>query len=177
MNASIERLIKNLCNARRSWEVWCFMSGLNNNLKQVNREVRQKVEDDKLLFHLRYLAMKDYYIELYKVLKKSTNNKDNIFKLLESNLEISSPEKKVLISEAIDGLTSANEIISDVCNVRDKFYAHLDHDYESYISRKSYVKDTLHLFCLIESGIIALTSKDVLVKHLNKIPSWDEYTI
>jgi hypothetical protein len=60
-NSSLFRLLKNYSNARKNWESWCFMSGLNNELKQVDRETKQKVDNNPLLFHLRFLAMKDYH--------------------------------------------------------------------------------------------------------------------
>ena len=69
MSNSVDRLIKNYCNARKSWEVWCYLSGFDNDLKISKKEVRQTVDDNPLFFHLRYLSMKDYYIELYKVVK------------------------------------------------------------------------------------------------------------
>lgn len=174
MSNSIDRLLKNYINARKSWEVWCFMSGLNNELKQEFIATKLKVDDSPLLTHLRYLAMKDYHIELYKVLKKSTNNKDNIFTILEKRVR-SNPKNKLELEEALQLLIDDIDIITDHCNIRDKFYAHLDKKYEDYTSKKSYVVDTGNLFYLVEKAIIALTSDERLKQELAKIESRDDY--
>ena len=100
MGSKIERLLKNYSNARKSWEAWCFMSGLNNELKQEFRATKLQVENSPLLSHLRYLALKDYHIELYKVLKKSPSNKDNIFNLLEKRV-LSNPKNKLEVEKAL----------------------------------------------------------------------------
>ena len=174
MSNSIDRLIKNYCNARKSWEAWCFMSGLNNDLKQEFRASKLKVDNSPLLSHLRYLAMKDYHIELYKVLKNTTNNKDNIFTLLEKKIR-SNQKNKLEEEKALQELNAKLPIINDHCNIRDKFYAHLDKKYEDYISIKGYVVDTGNLFFLVEKAIIVLTSDKRLKMELAKIESRDDY--
>ena len=68
-------------------------------------------------------------------------------------------------------------IVNDHCDIRDKFYAHLDKDYETYTSKKSYVADTGNLFYIVEMGIIALTSEEQLKKELEKIDSSDDYSV
>lgn len=176
MSKSIDRLIKNYTNARKSWEVWCFMSGLNNELKQEFRATKLQVENSPLLSHLRYLAMKDYHIELYKILKESSKNKDNIFILIEKRIR-SNPKNKADVELALTELKNSNDIVGDICNVRDKFYAHLDKDYLKYISKKSYVKDTHNIFVLIEKAIIVLTSIERLNSELNKIESREDYAL
>lgn len=152
------------------------MSGLNNELKQVDRKTKQKVDNEPLLFHLRFLAMKDYHIELYKVLKETPNNKDNIFLLLSKKIR-SNPRNKADVELAITELKNSNEIVEDICNVRDKFYAHLDKDYLKYTSKKSYVKDTHNLFVAVEKAIIALTSLEQLMAELDKIDSREDYSL
>ncbi len=174
MSKSIDRLIKNYSNARKSWEAWCFMSGLNKGFEQVDRETKQKVDNNPLLFHLRFLAMKDYHIELYKVLKESSNNKDNIFLLLSKKIR-SNPKNKSEIETALKELIAESTIINDHCNIRDKFYAHLDKNYEDFTSKKSYVTDTGNLFYLVEKAIIALTSDERLKDELSKIESRNDY--
>lgn len=174
MSKSIDRLIKNYSNARKSWEAWCFMSGLNDGVKQVNRETKNLVDNNPLFFHLRFLAMKDYHIELYKVLKESPNNKDNIFLLLSKRIR-SNPKNKSEVETAIKELIAESTIIADHCNIRDKFYAHLDKNYEDFTSKKSYVTDTGNLFYLVEKAIIALTSDERLKDELAKIESRNDY--
>jgi hypothetical protein len=176
MSNSIDRLLKNYCNARKSWEAWCFMSGLNNDLKQEFRASKLKVDNSPLLSHLRYLAMKDYHIELYKVLKNTLNNKDNVYALLEKRLR-SNPKNKTEVEKALQAFNSEKAIVIDLCVIRDKFYAHLDKDYEKYTSKKQYVVDIRNVFHIVEMGIIALTSEEELKKELAKIESRDDYRI
>ena len=174
MSNSINRLLKNYSNARKSWEAWCFMSGLNKDLNQEFRASKSKVDNSSLLSHLRYLAMKDYHIELYKVLKNTLNNKDNVFSLLEKKLR-SNPKNKTEVEKALQGLDSALPLINDHCDIRDKFYAHLDKNYENYTSKKGYVVDTGNLFFIVETAIIALTSHERLMEELAKIESRNDY--
>ena len=175
-NKTLERLLKNYINARKSWETWCFMSGLNIELKQEFRAIKLQVDNSPLLSHLRYLAMKDYHIELYKVLKNTTNNKDNVYTLLEKRVR-SNPKNKSEVEIALQMLNTEMAIVIDHCDIRDKFYAHLDKDYLKYTSKKSYVKDTHNLFHIVEMGIIALTSEEQLKKQLAKIDSRNDYDI
>ena len=174
MDSKIDRLLKNYCNARKSWEAWRFMSGLNIDIEQVDIETMQKVDNNSLLFHLRFLAMKDYHIELYKVLKKTQNNKENIYNLLEKRIR-SNPKNKSELEKALQLLNAEMAIVNDHCDIRDKFYAHLDKDYENYTSKKSYVNDTSNLFHIVEIGIIALTSEEQLKNGMAKIDSSDDY--
>lgn len=176
MGSKIDRLLKNYSNARKSWEAWCFMSGLNNELKQEYRTTKLQVDNSPLLSHLRYVAMKDYHIELYKVLKNTLNNKDNINILLEKRFR-SNPKNKSEVEKALQAINSETTIINAHCEIRDKFYAHLDKGYENYTSKKSYVVDTGNLFHIIEMCIIALTSEEQLKKELEKINSRDDYRI
>jgi hypothetical protein len=175
-NSSLSQLLKNYSNARKSWEVWCYMSGLSNECKQEFRATKLQVDNSTLLSHLRSLAMKDYHIELYKVLKNTLNNKDNIFTLLEKRVR-SNPKNKLEVEKALQVLNAEMKIINDHCHIRDKFYAHLDKDYEKFTSKKTYVADTGNLFHIVEMGIIALTSEEQLKKELEKIDSRDDYRI
>ena len=158
---SIDRLLMNYSNALKSWEVWCFMSGLDNELKQKDRETKSKVDKDPLLFHLRFLAMKDLHIELYKILRKSKNNQDNIFYLLADEIRKKPNEGEGVAAKLIEEKLNKSKLLTDaVCVARDKFYAHLDEEFEKYIQKKSYAKDLQHLFDLIEEAIMVLTSPD-----------------
>ena len=176
MSKSIDRLFKNYSNARKSWETWCYLTGLNNECKQEFGATKLRVDNSPLLSHLRYLAMKDYHIELYKVLKNTPNNKDNIYTLLEKRLR-SNPKNKTEVEKALQAMNSEKAIVTDLCDIRDKFYAHLDKDYEKYTSKKQYVLDTCKLFYIIEMGLIALTSEEELKKELAKIDSRYDYVL
>lgn len=176
MSKSIDRLIKNYINARKSWEAWCFMSGLNNMLIQDDRETSLKIDNEPLFFHLRYLAMKDYHIELYKVLKENHNNKDNVFLLLSKKVR-SNPKNKADVEFSLTELKNSNEIIESICNIRDKFYAHLDKDYHNYASKKSYPTDIHNIFVLIEKAIITLTSTERIQLELSTINSREDFKL
>jgi len=176
MDSKIDRLLKNYSNARKSWEVWCFMSGLNKELKQEHRASKLKVDKSPLYSHLRFLAMKDYHIELYKVLKNTQNNKDNVNTLLERRVR-SNPKNKLEVEKALQDLNSEITTVNNHCEIRDKYFAHLDKNYENFTSKKSYVSETHNLFHIIEMGIIALTSEEQLKKELAKIESREEYYI
>ena len=145
---------------------------VNFNLEIPNPETRHRIDINPLLFHLRYLAMKDYYIEAYKVLKDSKNNQDNIFLLL-GDLANRGPAMKIKAEHHINELQKHNEIITRICNLRDKFYAHLDSDYENYIDSIS-VGDILKCFVAIESALITLSSEEILKQHLDTIVSRNE---
>jgi hypothetical protein len=120
--------------------------------------------------------MKDYHIELYKVLRESSNNKDNVFLLLSKKFR-SNPKNKADVELALTKLINSKEKLEDICNVRDKFYAHLDKDYLKYTSKKSYPSDVHNIFVLIEKAIIVLTSIERLNSELNKIESREDYSL
>lgn len=174
MNESVDRLLKNYLNARKSWEAWCFMSGLNNNLELKSNLVRKNIDSNPLLFHLRYLAMKDYHIELYKVLKNSPSNKDNIYILLEKRIK-SNPKNLSELEIGYNKLIDEEVLIKDLCDIRDKFYAHLDKNFEKYLSNKNKLENTQYLFSIIEEIIILLTSYEELMLNLKVIESREDY--
>ena len=62
-----ERLLKNYYNARKSWEGWCYLNNID--LKKKNSSIREYVDQNELLYHCRYLLLKDLHIELYKIIK------------------------------------------------------------------------------------------------------------
>jgi hypothetical protein len=173
MESQIGRLLKNYSNARQSWEAWCFM--VNFNCKEKNFEIVRYIDQHELLFHLRYLALKDFHIEAYKILKKSPNNKDNIFALLEKAAALD-PGKKTEVDYCLRELEMRNDTIKGICDLRDKFYAHLDENYEDYLlnTKLSKIHDC---FIAVERAIMAITSKGVLQSFLDKIPSRDELSL
>lgn len=173
MNDKIERLLKNYSNARRSWECWCFL--VNFNLDPPRFDVRLAVDKNPLLFHLRYLSLKDFYIESYKILKDSKNNSDNIFTLLRQ-LKENEPKKLQKAESLIEELSKNHSVIDRVCQLRDKYYAHLDKDYENITSSVS-IPDILQCFIAIENAIIELSSREILNEYLEKIPSRNELSL
>ena len=57
--------------------------------------------------------------------------------------------------------------------IRDKYYAHLDKDYEKYVAEQTNTTFISITTCLsiIEKSIVTLTSKNELKSYLDKIPS------
>jgi len=162
-----DRLLKNYFNARKSWEGWCYLNNID--LKVSKRNVRKYVDENKLMFYLRYLLIKDLHIELYKIIKDNSNNSDNIFKLLKA---FNSNKAKLHLRKLNDFSTE----IKSLTNIRDKFYAHLDPDYNEFITNFK-IEDYYKIFVLIEEAIKILGKESELIKILNKIPSRDEFEL
>ncbi len=162
-----ERLLKNYYNARKSWEGWCYLNNIA--LKVQKCDVRKYVDENELLFYLRYLLSKDMHIELYKIIRNSKNTTDNIYKLL----------RNLNTVEAISYLKKLDSFeikIKSLNDLRDKFYAHLDADYKDFITNFK-VDDYYKIFELIEEAIIILGKKSELLAILETIPSRDEFEI
>jgi len=174
MEENLQRLLKSYSNARRSWESWCFM--VNIDVKTVRFDIARHIKNDKFLSHYLYLSLKDYYIEMYKILKVSKNNKDNIFRLLNSFIE-TNPEKNGQAKSSIEELNKIQPTIKKMCDIRDKFYAHLDKDYKDYIYKGIAVGEDTQCFIVVETAIIALTSRETLQSFLDEIPSRDEFKL
>ena len=77
--------------------------------------------------------------------------------------------------EVIQESELKNEI-NTILNVRDKFYAHLDKDYNSFLL-KFELNNYYKIFELIELGIIALGGEKKLKEVLNSIPSRNNFSI
>ena len=176
MTDPFERLLINYSNARKSWEAWCFLSNIN--LKKKNPELRKHVDEDGLLYHLRYLALKDVHIESYKILKCSknrNNNKDNVFRFLKAISLSDSKHEEAMRN--LNEFEANNHLIEEIINARDKYFAHLDIDYKIYVKDAKPINDLYKCFELIEKSIITLTSLDYFTSYLNKTPSRDEFVI
>lgn len=174
MEANIERLLKNYSNARRSWESWCFM--VNIDVKTLRFDIARHIEKDNFLSHYLYLSLKDYYIEMYKILKESKNSEDNIFRLLKILIE-TNPEKGFQAKLCLEELDKIQPIIKKMCDIRDKFYAHLDKDYKNYIYKGIAISEDTQCFIAVEKAIITLTSRETLQSYLDEIPSRDDFKI
>jgi hypothetical protein len=161
------RLLKNYFNARKSWEGWCYLNNLH--LKQENRGIRNYADENELLYHCRYLLMKDLNIELYKIVRNSNNTVDNIFKLLKSR---GSEESSLLMNK----WKKIESKLKSLTDTRDKFYAHLDKDYEAFLGSFP-IDDYYEIFELIEASIIALGKAEELYETLKAIPSRDDFEL
>ena len=171
MNTPTDRLLINYSNARRSWESWGFM--MNWNLEKPKPEVVEYILKNELLSHLRYLAFKDFHIEMYKIIKDSSRNSDNIFSLLKKR-QTQDTSKYEIIDKNIGELIKNTTAINLICDTRDKFYAHLDKNHESYNGIRLSVPMALNCFIAVENAIMTLTSREILQSHLDNIPSRDD---
>ncbi|MBL0331134.1 MAG: hypothetical protein IPP64_17380 [Bacteroidetes bacterium] len=181
MKEKIERLLKNYSNTRRSWESWCYLVSSGDFDFYTGRfdyetSVRKIADNNKLLYHLRYLAFKDCHIELYKIVKNTTNNKDNIFILL-NLLKIQRPDLQKEIQECLKMFEDLSAEIKKMTTVRDKFYAHLDPDYKEHLDTKSGMEEYNKTLIAIETAIILLTSRETLQKVLDEIPSRNDFNL
>ncbi len=170
-----DRLVKNYLGARKSWESWCFLD--NFNLDIPNPDIRIKVDNNPLLFHVRYLSIKDFYVEMYKVVRETKKDRDDIFYHLSARLNRPDTNQKS-INEAIDLLNSQRQAIDEICKVRDKYYAHLDMDYQIVLNSPNFpTKNFLSLFQSVEKGIMLLTGKKYLVDALSMIYSRNDFKL
>ncbi len=174
MEQNLKRLLKNYSNARRSWEVWCYM--LNIEVETVRFDIARYIKNDNFLSHFLYLSMKDFYIEMYKIIKESKHNEDNVFHLLNTLIK-TNPEKSEQAKLNLNELKKIEPIIKTMCDIRDKYYAHLDKDYENYIYRGFKIGDDKKCFYAIEQALITLSSKEMLQSYLDAIPSRNEFRL
>ena len=81
--------------------------------------------------------------------------------------------------EAVELINELNDFKSELdslTNTRDKFYAHLDEDYEDFL--KSFeIENYYKTFEYIESAIMLLGKEKELKEILKKIPSRDEFEL
>lgn len=178
MQDKISRLLLNYSNARKSWESWCFMNEIwltsDENFNYNNYEsIRETVENNVLFSHFRYLALKDFYIEIYKIIKDSNSTKDNVFLILREAI-IHKADFKDQIENSLHNLESLKPEIKKITDIRDKFYAHLDPGYDEYICNIK-LESYNDIFIAIENSIITLTSKNEFQKILDSIPSRNEF--
>ena len=174
MENSIERLLLNYSNARQSWEAWCFM--INFNCKKPGQERVRYIDTHDLLFHLRYLAMKNFYIEMYKVLRESGNNKDSVFALLKRKQK-EDVTKYDAVELNLSELDKCRDTTKRILELRDKYYAHLDEKYENYLNQGFLLDDITQCFVAVENSIITLTSLKTLQSYLEKVLSRDEFVL
>lgn len=172
MEVQIDRLLKNYSNARLSWEAWCFM--IHYNLDSNQLETLLYIKNNQLLSYLCYLTWKDFHIEFYKIVKQSNKNPDNIYALL-VKYGNQKPKNIDQVNLALKKLEERKQNFIDLCNVRDKFFAHLDQDYEDYKYTSPPLPMILDCFIAVEEGIIALTSRETLQKLLDELPSRNDF--
>ena len=164
---TIDRLLKNYFNARKSWEGWCFLNNLD--LETNKPEIRKYADENELLDYVRYLLSKDLHIELYKIIRDSESSFDNIFKLLRTN---NTPEADLHLTKLKDFEIE----LKSLTDPRDKFYAHLDPDYKKFLKRFK-VDIYCSVFELIEQAIIILGKENELLALLKTIQSRNDFEL
>ena len=174
MNNTKQRLIRTYVNIRRNYEIILYLT------KRKNRAISILVNSDELLSHWCYLTFKDLHIEIDKAIsfRKPKNKKetDFVFSGLvmhifnESNLN---ENKKAKLYNKILTLKDA---IKTIRNTRDKFYAHIDADYESYLGNQS-LRDIEKIVFLIQDIMCKIFGNKEVTEILNTIPSSNDYSI
>jgi len=162
-----ERLLKNYFHARKTWEAWCFLNNID--LEPSQSEIRYIANDNELLFYVRFILLKDLHIELYKILKDKRSSIDNIFFLLRK-----SNNKKA--EGLLQKLQRNKKLVDDINNARDKFYAHLDENFEEYKNNLP-IESLYVLFELIEEAIMILGLENDLNSLLKTIPSRNDFLL
>lgn len=174
MDAQLERLLKNYCNVRQSYEAWSFM--INANLKVPQIDTANRIRENKLLSHLCYLAIKDFYFEFCKILKETDDNKDSIFALLKNLMHTNDLKKKEVELNLTD-LEKNKITITQLCNQRDRYFTHLDKDHDHFRLSSISDNDIMKVFTVVEKSIVTLTSMETLLIYLDEIPSRDEFKL
>jgi len=72
--------------------------------------------------YLRYLSVKELFIELDKLVRTSKNQKNTVEKLLQECVSVNVGQKETLLRD----LHAKDELIERIKLVRDKYYAHSD---------------------------------------------------
>ena len=67
--------------------------------------------------------------------------------------------------------------IKNICDIRDKFYAHLDKDYNSFLKDNISINDVHNIFFEIESALIKLTSNEKIKSELHLIESRMDFNL
>lgn len=145
--------------------------------KRTNTELSRLVNNDELLSHWRYLTFKDLHIEIIKaitVVKPREKQEYEFGGLIMDTLNNSSlsetnkfklHKKMVVLKDAIRAIK----------NTRDKFYAHLDSDYESYLGNQN-IKDIEKIVFLIQDIMCKVFGNKEVIEILNTIPSSNDYS-
>lgn len=109
------------------------------------RALSEKNENDYALdinfivFH-EFLYIKNTIIELHKLLSDSNGEQYNIHKYLRSielNKKIFTKLTSQKISEWKKNLEKHNLLIAEISNLRSKYYAHVDKNYQTFVSSAS----------------------------------------
>ncbi|MES2836479.1 MAG: hypothetical protein V4667_03060 [Bacteroidota bacterium] len=159
-----ESLFITYSNVRRNFEI-------RNYVSQCGSWVNKKISEEPILFHWLSLLQKDLFIEINKIVKITKNGelKGFIGKAID---EFNNPDKEKLKQFFFENENML--FIQKINNSRNKYYAHLDPDYQDYI--KPYYQHDLELLLLeIEKTIIAIYGKKELIVYLSKIPSSKDY--
>lgn len=173
MQDKIERLLRNYSNSYYSREAWRFMMSSGDYNKQIGiydyeTSIKKRVDENPLFNHLRFLAFKDFHIEIYKVIKKSKGNSDNIFYVLEELIKIR-PFARKSLEDVLTELNNIKDDIDRITNIRDKFYAHLDPDHMDYGGQGSLNHHEKVLF-IVGKAISIITSEKEHKALQDKVP-------
>jgi hypothetical protein len=167
-----ERLIRTYSNIRRNYEIILYLSSSNN------RELNRFVDKNELLSHWRYLTFKDLDIEIVKAISvrmargKSNYDFDGLLIYILINSELSYVSKKKLYIKML----VLKEAIKTIKSTRDKFYAHIDPEYEIFLGNQS-LSDLEKIVFLIQDVMCKVFGNKEMIAILSSIPSSKDYTL
>ncbi len=171
MDNTKERLIRTYINIRRNYEIILYLT------KRNNKAIRLLVNSDELLSHWRYLTYKDLQIELDKALSFRKSKKGNyVFSGLVIDIFNSSDLSNKKRERLKNKILIFKEAITEVRNTRDKFYAHIDTDFKSYLGNQS-IGDIEKIIFLIQDIMCKVFGNKKVTEILETIPSSNDYLI
>jgi hypothetical protein len=172
MEEKIKRLILNYINTKRSWDAWWYMSWTgpmdeSTGLSNLKSSPKAIVDQNDLLTYSRYLAWKDFHIEISKIVTYS-KHKDDIYSLLRKFSD-NNPQRKQEVNKNINDLDSLKNVIENIIKRRNNVYAHLGPDHKLYGGLGA-VDPYEKLFETLERAIETLTSKEELDEIKSRQP-------
>lgn len=161
-----ELLEKCFENARRNLGILTYL------FPKHNREFKKAVDGDPLLFHWRYLSLKDFYIETvkmaYYVIPRGKTKKE--FRgLLADAIKESTWSKTEKTRQEIK-ILRLDPKIQSMKLTRDKYYAHLDTDHEWFLKNDVSLPDMQKIIFVIQGIMVKLYGRKFVEDIVKKIP-------
>lgn len=168
-----ERLLLTYSNVRNNYEICNYLNRKENKIV---------VDNDPLLFRLRYLAFKDLLVEIDKIIAYRIKDKRAkirhyevlgliVDEVVNSKLKDS---QKIKLQVRLD---KQFELIKTTTSIRDKCYAHLDESYKFYLKSGVDWRKLKKLIYFIEQTLIELYSEKEINQILNQIHSEEDYDL
>jgi hypothetical protein len=145
---------------------------------RTNSELNHLVNNDELLSHWRYLTFKDLHIEINKAITvvKPKGKLEYEFGGLVMDILNSSTLSDAKKYKLHKKMVLLKDAIKTIKNTRDKFYAHIDADYEKYLGNQN-IRDIEKIVFLIQHIMCKVLGNKEMTEILIKIPSSNDYSI